>query len=125
MAVRKTDTKIKEIKKGRGGARAGAGRKKLESAGGDRAKHSLYCSEYELLLARTFLNMFRERVGTEFRNDHFTSEDVLKETYERFVKLVDEENAKKTDTVYFKNGDYIAGVPHKIPSENSIPKSKK
>lgn len=44
---------------GHGGAREGAGRPRADILGQERRKHSIYCTKYELLKVRQFLQELR------------------------------------------------------------------
>lgn len=48
-----------EKKAGWGGARKGAGRKRLDPGGGERRKHSVYVTKEELIIVRDFLSRYR------------------------------------------------------------------
>lgn len=64
--------------KGWGGKRAGAGRPlDLDPSGQRKAKHSLYCTYYELAMAREFLK--------HIRANHYkaTVEDCMNELYKQ------------------------------------------
>lgn len=51
---------------GHGGARSGAGRPREDQHGEERRKHSIYCTQYELGLVRSYLKVLRRAAGQRY-----------------------------------------------------------